>query len=487
MPPQMHLLLKSPRFPPRATGLRRGVLTAVTLAAGNVLLVAILADDGLARRVAFVAVGVPIAIWVGLRIVERPQRGLLLLAALVPFDGLRQLYPVPAGWKESIVLFTLAATFVAPEMARGPAHRRLPDWSLVLGGLVGITVVSAIVVGGMQGVLGLKISFFYVLVALTAWRCPLDARERDGLVSILMVTGVVTALYGLFQQVLGPERLVELGYSYERSVFTASGYFRSFSSFLTNFPFALFLMLVLLIALPVALRDHARPRNRWFLVIGAPLVVLGMISSLTRSAWVGLFVGLLYLGVSHFRVLLVAMVQIVVIGALALALAGGWGAAFLSEDSSADRVEIWSDNLAQVVAHPLGLGTGATGSTAEKLELDEGGDRSDALQADNYFLEMALELGPIGLWLFIVLLIMLFRDMHRASLALPRRDAAFASGVTAMVIASVAVSLSSAYFEVFPLDVYYWLLVGVVAATTAGARESADEPIRELLATRTAS
>jgi hypothetical protein len=460
--------------------LARVALVSMLLLANAVVLGAFASAD---RRVVLSLVAilaVAPAVWLGLWLVERPQRGVVALAALVPFDGLRQLWPIPAGWKEGLVLVTLAATFMAPPASRGPAGRRLPDWGIALGALVAVGAASAIVVGGSQGALGLKIAFFYVLVAWTIWRCPFTRLDRDHLVSVLMLTGVATAVYGVVQQILGPERLVELGYSYERSVLTADGgYFRSFSTFLTNFPFALYLMLVLLVGLAVALDDVRRSRNRWFLVAGVPVILLGLVVSLTRSAWVGLLVGTLYLGLTRYRVLLVALAQIVVVGAIALVFAGGWGGAFLSEESSQDRLGIWTDSLAEVAAHPLGLGIGATGSTAEKLELESGGDVSNALQADNYFLETALELGIIGLWLFIVVLLLSWQAAVRTSRDLAGEEAAFASGVGAMVVASVAVSMSSAYFEVFPLDVAFWLLLGVLATIAPmkqpkRAREGAD-------------
>jgi hypothetical protein len=65
----------------------------------------------------------------GVALTRRPQRGLLVLAALVPFDGLLLLVPdlpaLAAGWKEALVLSTLAATFVAPASVRA-ATRHSP-------------------------------------------------------------------------------------------------------------------------------------------------------------------------------------------------------------------------------------------------------------------------------------------------------------------------------------------------------------------------
>ena len=62
------------------------------------------------------------AIW------SRPQRGLLLLASLVPFDGLLIVAHLPSvvvAWKEALVAFTLLAAF---QPGRGELLRRFPSW-----------------------------------------------------------------------------------------------------------------------------------------------------------------------------------------------------------------------------------------------------------------------------------------------------------------------------------------------------------------------
>src|SRR5689334_18466700 len=46
----------------------------------------------------------------GLAIAQRPQRGILLLVATVPYWGLDAILPIPSGWKESIALYTLLWT-----------------------------------------------------------------------------------------------------------------------------------------------------------------------------------------------------------------------------------------------------------------------------------------------------------------------------------------------------------------------------------------
>lgn len=456
--------------PTRAATAAHPIAIVAALVAANVAIVAFVIGRPDSAPLALAAlVALPILAALAVKLVERPQRGVLLLAALVPLDGLHEIFPYPSGWKEALVLVTLAATFVAPPEARAAPGRRLPSWAIVVGALFALGVISAVAVGPEQGLVGLRVIFFYVLVALAVWRCPLGARERDQLVTILMVMGVITAAFGIAQQLIGETRLVDFGYSFERSVRTAGGYLRSFSTFFTNFPFALFLMLVLLIGIPAALVDPKRLRNRLFL-LSIPLLLGGLISSITRAAWIGLAVGAVYIGVTRFRSVLVVLAHGVIWIALALVIAAGIGGVFLSGESLHERFDIWGNNISQIAEHPVGQGIGSTGSAADKLTEQSGKSTKDVLQPDNYYFKTTLELGVLGLWLLLLLFVTAFSSVHSAARRLRGYDGALATGVAASVLAAATVSLVATYFEVFPMDAYFWMLLAVVATCVPESR-----------------
>ena len=423
--------------------------------AANAVLVALLAA-GRAGAVLAVAVLAPVV----LAVVHRPQRGVLLLAALVPFHGLLLIVPAPplaSAWKEALVVGTLVCTFVAPASARGPTDRRPPGWAPGVIALLVVASASAVVVGGLQAAVGLKVLFFYPLVAVILWRCPLDGRERDHLVTILMATGVVASLVGVGQQLVGADRLNQLGYEYNTTIRTTGGFLRSFSTFNQPFGFAFFVMLSLLIGIPQAFSEPGRPRNRLFLFM-LPVLGLGLASSFVRGAWIGLAVGVAYLAFSRHRALLLflplAVLSIPV-------LPGDVTATALSSRSSVQRVTSWGERVDQLRDNPAGVGIGATGSASEKVATVR--DRSDTYQPDNYYFKVGLELGVVGLWLQLLLLAAAFTSCRDAAVLLPGRDGELALGSAAMVLAAAAASVVATYFEIFPMDVYFWLLLGVVA------------------------
>jgi O-Antigen ligase len=409
------------------------------------------------------ALGVLVPLALALR--RRPQLGVLALAALVPFNGLLLVIPHPQiaqSWKEGVVLATLAATFVAPAEARAPKGRRLPRWLAAVSLLVLLGLVSGAVVGGQQALTGLRIDFFYLLLAWAIWRCPPSRVDRDRLVTILMATGVITALVGLAQQVVGATRLNDLGYQYNSVIRFAGGFLRSFSTFSDPFQFGFFLMLVLLVGLALALEDPRRTRNRLFL-FAVPLLVLGLASSVVRGAWLGLAAGLLYLGWRrHRRLLLIIPVALVAL----LYLPGSLSSAALSGTSLAERGSGWQANTQQIVAHPLGAGIGATGAAAAKVAALQGGGTT--YQPDNYYFKTVYELGLLGLWLLVVALFTIFGSTDRTALRLSGSDGALVRGVSAGVLAAIMASFVATYFEIFPMDVLFWLLLGVVATLDTG-------------------
>src|SRR4051794_30563164 len=241
------------------------------------------------------AVAVPALI----ALLQRPQRGLLLLVIGLPVSGILLLMPnAPAaagGWKQFLVLVMLTGTFVGPSENRGAATRPRPKWVIGLVPLLVLGAVSGVLVGGPRAFFGLRSYFFYVFLAWAIWRCPPSRRERDTLVTALMVVGVLEGFYAIVQQYLGPVRLNQLGYEYNTTIGFIGGVMRSFGTFDKPFGLGFFEMLVLLIAVPHMLSEPKRSRTRWFLLF-LPFCVLGLAAAVVRGAILGLAVGMAYLG-----------------------------------------------------------------------------------------------------------------------------------------------------------------------------------------------
>jgi hypothetical protein len=410
-------------------------------------------------------------------IYRRPQRGLLIAAALLPFHGL--LLIVPSGqsfvwWKEALLGLTLLAAFITPQR-RQRGGVSMP-WLPIAIALGVIGAVSALVTVGFPGAIyPLKITFFYmVVVPLICWYAPLTARDRDHLVTIIMAVSVVTSVWGIIQQFLGAAVLHDMGYEYNTALRTSGAFMRSFSTFVQPFPFGLYVMMALLVGGAVALQNPGRLRNLVFLLT-IPIQLAGMGMSIVRAAYLGVIVGVLWLAIHRYRHLFVAVGLAAVAGAVSLFyIPTKYVSSLFSSSSLGQRTTGWSQVGDSVLANPFGAGLGATGSAAEKLETATRNMPSEylamlqdlnpalAYQPDNYYVKMLLELGPIGLWAFGTLLVVVLVSALRASRYTSGVDSAFCLGVSAAIVAACFASVVSTYFEIFPLDFYFWLLVAAV-------------------------
>ncbi len=431
------------------------------------------------------AVIVPVLI----AILSRPQRGVLLLIALLPFHGLLILTDLPNAawaWKEILATGVLGLTFAARPEIQGSPDRALPRWSRVLGALMAVAVVSAAFAPKYQAMFGLKVYFFYTLVALALWRCPFDAAERDHFVSILMGVGFVTAVYGIAQQVIGQWTLNSWGYEWGDQLRTTGPYLRSFSTFSQPFPFGYFLMLVIIVGVAVSVGEPGRLRSRLFFA-SLPVLGVALVFTFVRGAWLGTAVGLLYLAFRRHKVLVYG-VPLVVVASLFLP-GGSFSTSAFDPASLNERTTGWQRRTDVLLEAPLGLGTGATGAARERASLQQSGfSHADLVwpreslryQPDNWYVKVAFELGVLGLWLWIALVVSILVWSRRIEGQVDGHDGDLVAAFGAFLLATMVVSLISTFFEVAPMDVYFWIFVGIVAtiAPAVGRRAPSRIPLR---------
>jgi len=397
---------------------------------------------------------------------KRPQWGVLAIAALVPFHGLLIIAPVALSlWKEAAVLAVAVAALLA---SRARDRATVAPWLAPAAVLVLFGVISAVWVLRTNAGFPIKIAFFYLLVAVIVYYHPFTRRDKDHLVTILLTTGTLSALFGLAQQVLGGERLVEMGYDWNESLRTTGPLLRSFGTFNQPFPFGLYLMLVLVVVGTVALSQPGRLRSRIFWLL-SPVLVAAMLSSVVRAAFVGLIVAVFVVGVIiHRRLLIYAGILLAaVLVAIPFAVAvdqRGVLAALFSSSSLEDRGGHWAATLPRMLVRPLGDGLGTTGSAAEKV-LEAFYPRTGLYQPDNQYLKVGLELGVLGLALYAVTIGMAIVVLRRViRVVRDPLEQGVAAGVLAATAAACVAAAFSTYLEIFPMDFFFWFLLAVAAS-----------------------
>lgn len=409
---------------------------------------------------------------------RRPQTGVLALVALVPFHGLLAVLPVTTSyWKEMCVLAIVLASALA-----GPAHRAGSSqlqWATPLALLVPFGVISAVVTHGSAAFFPVKIAFFYLLLLVVIWRFPFTPRDKDRLVTILLATATASAAFGLAQQVLQGDRLVEMGYAWGEQIRTTGPLLRSFGTFNQPFPFGLFLMVALLAGLSAALIEPGRLRSRLYWPAAA-LILPALVFSVVRASYVGLLVGLVVLGLTQDARIIRVLRRLLAVGVLGflafLAFPSGSGSvsALFSSSSLQQRISHWTESFRLVLFHPLGTGLGNTGSSAVRT-----GPGFDPLnppyQPDNQYLKILIELGVVGMALYALLVALMVWSLLQLIRHLPAGsiDHAFACTALACTAAACVAGVFATYLEIFPLDLLFWTLPAVACCVPAAQERQA--------------
>lgn len=404
----------------------------------------------------------------------RPQWGVIAIAGLLPFHGLLLIAPVSMNsWKEAAILAILVACPFARRVGRDRAVAA--PWLVPLVLLIPLGTVSAVVAFGSQAFFPLKIAFFYLVLSLIVVLFPFARADKDLLVSVLFGAGLVTASYGIWQQIIGPFALADMGYQWNEQIRSAGPLLRSFGTFNQPFGFGLFLMLVIILGASVALAEPHRLRSRIFLVT-FPILAAGLVFSVVRASHLGVAVGLVAIGLILYRRLLVWLaVGLVAAVPVLLAYSAVFGTSVLntlvSSSSLEERGGHWSVNLPLILSRPFGAGLGTTGSSAEKVS--EGHNPwAVAYQPDSNYMKILLELGPVGLAGYAVIValmvVTLVRMIPYTRDPLERGVLVGAAGVA---VAACAAAFFSTYLEIFPMDAYFWLLPAVAASTTTTVRD----------------
>jgi hypothetical protein len=406
-------------------------------------------------------------------IAARPQLGVVIIAALVPYDGLLVIVRTPPfteGYKEGLTIYTVVWALLTVAKNRRPKEK-LPRYVAPVLFYMAVGFASAVRVGGIDALVGVKTSYFYLLIPFALWMCPLNEKERDRIVSILMLNGFVTALFGIYQQVIGEAGLLKMGYQYETSIRTTGRFLRSFSTFVQPFNFALFLMMVLLVGTAVSLDQIERLRSKVFLAV-TPIMLIALAFTFVRSAWMGLALGAFYLAFHRYRVLLFFAPFVL---PLIILLPASFEQGAFYKGSLQERQSGWAQNLNKA-ADPFGNGIGTTGSAAEKA-LKVQARRENFYQPDNNYFKVLYELGVLGLFFFVMMLIASFAYTREVEEQVRGPDRALAIGAGANILGVIVAAFTSVYFEIFPNELYFWMLLGMVASCLRD-RESSTTPSR---------
>lgn len=328
------------------------------------------------------------------------------------------------------------------------------------------------------------------LVALTVVRNGGQLRAYVGLILIL---GLITAVYGILQYRNGPAHALGIGTLAamrhgNTPFYAAEGggprQFRAFSTFTFPAPFAGFMTFAILLATGQVLSRHRTRLQRAACLLLVVLCFVGLTVSGTRAALVTLLLGLAlaawYRGLNLRQALLLP----VMLGAL-------HGAALLTSGKILERYatlyqnegELWTYVFAPltvaaraIVDNPFGLGLGRSG-IGVPFAIAMGMPPGYFVFSDGDAGRAAVEMGVVGLALLALLVFGLLPFAHRATRILRRTEADdLALGVGPLVLGTGTLVLIGSPLSAVPHGVIWWFLFGALIKVALLERQRESPP-----------
>lgn len=369
------------------------------------------------------------------------QTGLLALVVLMPFHAFLSVWAgsvighqaLIQSWKEVLTLILTVVAIIIIIKSPEARERLKQPISYAIGAFTIVSLVITLIARPnlTAAVFGIKTDLEFLLLFVIALLVA-DSKFLTRLVKLSLITAAVTAGIGiLLSFVLEPDFLKIFGYGPNtilpfRLIGPQSFGIRTPSTLGGPNQFGAFLILPLCITVAMMLK-----RWRWWQVPLTLLLVGGLVTSYSRSAWLGAVIGIIVILlalVKTKRVLLAIVISLVVVASgaaylsfntiknsdLSFYLLHESNVAQFSSNSTSQHGAAFLDAVNSFKARPLGSGLGSAGPASFHGGL--------ANIPENFYLQLALETGVIGLLAFVsVILILgwkLFKNRHQSFFAL---------------------------------------------------------------------
>ncbi len=382
------------------------------------------------------------------------------------------------SWKELLLvaLFIVTLGWLLSSSAR---LRELfgKRYVLLLSLYVLLTIVLAVVFVGQNGseatAAGLAMNLRYLLAAVLVYILFRYGGAREVWLKkaswFLIGAGTFVAVLGIVQVLLLPsDFLAQFGYDKETTIAPATlidnnpELLRAFATLRGPNDFGAFLILPILLVIAYAKRLPV-----WLSASSAFVMGWALVLSSSRSAWLGMiaaiagFVGL-YAGrrlprrhvLGGFGVLVIAGVvglyAAINVPALRMAVFhSSPGDSSLTEGSTDNHLAATLGGVQRVFANPIGCGPGCAGPASYYSD--------SALISENYFVQLAEEVGIIGLGLFVATLVMIGRELLRSA-----KTQVLARVLLAALAGYVVIGMLLHVWADDPLSMTWWMCVAAV-------------------------
>jgi hypothetical protein len=407
----------------------------------------------------------------------------ITIAAMIPIfaviPALKVLFvPWIGPLKDVVTLAAILAAAVLVIQRAGEGHRQRGDFwvGAIVVFLIGLYFVN---LGGhmerdVAWAQGVRLMSEPLLLLVVGTLLGNSRRALRWAMASIVATGVFVALVGIAQQAVGPDRLVELGYSYTLQVRLIGDRLRSFGTMDESFVYAAFLLLALVALL------------FWFrrgvvTVVAGSVIVAGLAFAQVRTS---LVIAIALIGVwlarSQRATVAAFLLTIAVTAAASILIWSSGGtetrtvragpSLFLTING---RTDGWKVVLDDPRTWAVGKGVGKIGVAAERATYSvsrrERDEEKDSSAVDSGYFALIADVGFIGLLAFLALAGRLF--------ALAKRAIDRGSRIGWLTVSLLTVLLLDAVtrdsFTGFPPAFLGMLLVGLSIAAADEEEEAA--------------
>ncbi|HEX7254650.1 MAG TPA: hypothetical protein VF236_01860 [Gaiellaceae bacterium] len=413
----------------------------------------------------------------------------IAVAALIPVFAflpmVKTLWLPTAGPIKDVAAVAAVAAVALLTIERHRLRARAPVDPIVAACILALLALYVINIGGgFKGEAygaawahGVRLIAEPLLLLLVGLSVQNPRRVFQWAMGSLVATSFVVALYGIAQQLLGPDGLVALGYVWDVQIQMVGSYLRSFGTLDDPFLYAAFLSFGLAAVL------FWMERGPLALLVGTTIAVGILCGFVRTSALIVVALAGIWLAVQRRPVPAAAMLGAAVVGTFAIFLSSAQATESRTVRAGNNmyltlngRTDAWKVALGGPIDWPFGLGVGEVGTAAERATFDLSRTAEEARQSrveavdSGYFATIA-DVGFVGLGILAVLLVRLF-SAARASARL-----GLASGRMAIAILAVLSldALTRSSFQGFPTAFIGLLLVGVALAAGAAERAELEE------------
>ncbi len=372
---------------------------------------------------------------------------------------LRNKLPIPvlsSLWDELMLAGGLV--LVSVRLIFGDTGRRTrltkPILAMVLAGaaylILDLTTLSI-------NIEGFRAMFQYMFVFFVAFYLTDRPEQARDLLSVLVVIGFLMALFGIYQWIVKAPMLgrwIDATEAVRTRVFS-----------ITTSPNALGSQMAMLT--PIALGLFMQEKNwakkiLWLGAAGAMAVCL--VFTFSRGAWLAFAGAIALTGILYDRRILIAgviagIIAVIFVPAVNQRIAYLFTPEYLMKSAQSGRISRWLEAYDQMRNNPLfGVGLGHFGGAVASRHYG-------TFYVDNYYIKTLAEMGLVGLSLFLWLILTTLKEGYVSMKRLSSPRLRFmAAGMFAGLLAIVLHNGVENIFEIPYLNIYFWLVAGLLAA-----------------------